>query len=50
LRGRERRALVVKAPPAERAAVIGAVGEAVRRVAEARVHAGVALSVDVDPQ
>jgi primosomal protein N' (replication factor Y) len=50
LRGRERRALVVKAPPAERAAVIAEVGAAVRRVAEARMHAGVALSVDVDPQ
>jgi primosomal protein N' (replication factor Y) len=50
LRGRERRAIVVKAPPAERAAVIARVGEAVRRVAQAREHAGVAFSVDVDPQ
>jgi primosomal protein N' (replication factor Y) len=50
LRGRERRAIVVKAPPSQRAAVVAEVGEAVRRIAEARVHAGVALSVDVDPQ
>jgi primosomal protein N' (replication factor Y) (superfamily II helicase) len=48
LRGRERQVLVVKA--AERRAAVQAVGEAVRRVASARVHAGVNFSVDVDPQ
>jgi len=50
LRGRERRVLVVKAPPARRAAVIGSVGEAVRSVATGRTHANVNFSVDVDPQ
>jgi primosomal protein N' (replication factor Y) (superfamily II helicase) len=50
LRGRERQAIVVKATPGERARVIGQVGEAVQRVAAERAHAGVALSVDVDPQ
>jgi primosomal protein N' (replication factor Y) len=48
LRGRERRVLVVKAP--ERRLAVHAVGEAVRRVASARTHAGVSFSVDVDPQ
>jgi primosomal protein N' (replication factor Y) len=48
LRGRERRVLVVKA--AERRPAVRAVGEAVRRVAGAREHAGVNFSVDVDPQ
>ena len=50
LRGRERQAIVVKATPGERTAVIGRVGKAVQRVAAERAHAGVALSVDVDPQ
>jgi primosomal protein N' (replication factor Y) len=50
LRGRERRQLVVKAPPANRSAVIRRVGEAVQRVAAARAHGGVSFSVDVDPQ
>jgi primosomal protein N' (replication factor Y) (superfamily II helicase) len=48
LRGRERQVLVVKA--AERRPAVHAVGEAVRRVAAARGHAGVSFSVDVDPQ
>jgi primosomal protein N' (replication factor Y) len=48
LRGRERQALIVKA--AERRAAVQAVGEAVRRVAGTRAHAGVNFSVDVDPQ
>jgi primosomal protein N' (replication factor Y) len=48
LRGRERQVLVVKAP--ERRPAVHAVGEAVRRVAAAREHAGVSFSVDVDPQ
>ncbi|HSZ06175.1 MAG TPA: primosomal protein N' [Solirubrobacteraceae bacterium] len=48
LRGRERQVLVVKA--GERRGAVETVGEAVRRVAEARVHAGVNFSVDVDPQ
>jgi primosomal protein N' (replication factor Y) len=50
LRGRERQVLVVKAPAASRSAVIRRVGVAVQRTAEARVHAGVNFSVDVDPQ
>jgi primosomal protein N' (replication factor Y) (superfamily II helicase) len=48
LRGRERQVLVVKAP--ERRAAVHAVGEAVREIADARVHPGVNFSVDVDPQ
>jgi len=48
LRGRERQVLVVKA--AERRPAVHAVGEAVRRVAATREHAGVSFSVDVDPQ
>ncbi|MGH2903503.1 MAG: replication restart helicase PriA, partial [Solirubrobacteraceae bacterium] len=48
LRGRERQVLVVKA--AERRLAVHAVGEAVRRVAASREHAGVSFSVDVDPQ
>jgi primosomal protein N' (replication factor Y) len=48
LRGRERQVLMVKA--AERRPAVHAVGEAVRRVAAAREHAGVSFSVDVDPQ
>jgi primosomal protein N' (replication factor Y) len=48
LRGRERHALVVKA--AERRDAVGAVGEAVQRVAAARAGTGVSFSVDVDPQ
>jgi primosomal protein N' (replication factor Y) (superfamily II helicase) len=48
LRGRERQVLMVKA--AERRPVVRAVGEAVRRVAHGRGHAGVNFSVDVDPQ
>jgi hypothetical protein len=41
---------VVKVDPAARAAIVGQVGRAVQRVAARRAHAGVALSVDVDPQ
>jgi primosomal protein N' len=48
LRGRERRALIVKAD--ERRAAVRAVGEAVRLAAADRAHAGVSFSVDVDPQ
>jgi primosomal protein N' (replication factor Y) (superfamily II helicase) len=48
LRGRERQVLVVKA--AERRPAVQAVGEVVQRIASAREHAGVNLSVDVDPQ
>jgi primosomal protein N' (replication factor Y) len=48
LRGRERHVLIVKA--AERRGAVGAVGEAVQRVAGERSHAGVSFSVDVDPQ
>jgi primosomal protein N' (replication factor Y) (superfamily II helicase) len=48
LRGRERQVLVVKT--GERRLAVHAVGEAVRRVAAAREHAGVSFSVDVDPQ
>jgi primosomal protein N' (replication factor Y) len=48
LRGRERQVLIVKAT--ERRPAVHAVGEAVRRVAAAREHAGVSFSVDVDPQ
>jgi primosomal protein N' (replication factor Y) (superfamily II helicase) len=48
LRGRERQVLIVKA--AERRPAVHAVGEAVRRVAATREHAGVSFSVDVDPQ
>jgi primosomal protein N' (replication factor Y) len=50
LRGRERQAIVLKAPPSERQAVVAEVGDAVRRLAAERTHAGVSLSVDVDPQ
>jgi primosomal protein N' (replication factor Y) (superfamily II helicase) len=50
LRGRERQVLVVKAPPANRSAVIRSIGEAVQRVATVREHSGVSFSVDVDPQ
>jgi len=50
LRGRERQVLVVKALPASRSQLISHVNEAVQRVADAREHAGVAFSVDVDPQ
>jgi primosomal protein N' (replication factor Y) len=48
LRGRERQVLLVKA--AERRSAVAAIGEAVRRVAAMREHAGVNFSVDVDPQ
>jgi primosomal protein N' (replication factor Y) len=48
LRGRERFVVMVKA--GERRAAVCAVGEAVRRVADSRAHAGVSFSVDVDPQ
>ena len=48
LRGRERSVLVVKAT--ERRPAVRAVDAAVRRVADARDHAGVNFSVDVDPQ
>jgi primosomal protein N' (replication factor Y) (superfamily II helicase) len=48
LRGRERSVLVVKA--SERRPAVRAVDLAVRRVADARAHAGVSIGVDVDPQ
>jgi primosomal protein N' (replication factor Y) len=48
LRGRERRAVVLKAPPHARAQAIARVGETVSRAA-AR-HAGTSFAVDVDPQ
>ncbi len=48
LRGRERRALVVKA--SERRPAVRAVGEAVQFAAAARAHTGVSFSVDVNPQ
>ena len=48
LRGRERSQLVVKA--ADRAAATAEVDAAVRAVAGAKEHRGVAFSVDVDPQ
>jgi primosomal protein N' (replication factor Y) (superfamily II helicase) len=48
LRGRERRALVIKA--SERRPAVRMAGEAVARVAEANVHTSVHFSVDVDPQ
>lgn len=50
LRGSERQALVVKAPPNARSTVIQRVGEAVQRAAASRAHRGVSFSVDVDPQ
>jgi primosomal protein N' (replication factor Y) len=50
LRGRERRSLVVKAAPGKRESAIAQVGQAVQELAESRAHAGVSLSVDVDPQ
>jgi primosomal protein N' (replication factor Y) (superfamily II helicase) len=53
LRARERSLLVVKAsgpPQGERRRAVAAVGEAVRRAAGDRSHAGVSFSVDVDPQ
>jgi primosomal protein N' (replication factor Y) len=48
LRGQERRMVVVKTP--DRRPAVSAVGEAVARLARAREHRGVSLSVDVDPQ
>jgi primosomal protein N' (replication factor Y) len=48
LRGRERQALIVKAP--ERHPAVEAVGDAVAGLAAARTHRKVAFSVDVDPQ
>jgi primosomal protein N' (replication factor Y) len=48
LRGRERFVVMVKA--GERRPAVNAVGEAMRRLAGTRVHAGVNFSVDVDPQ
>lgn len=50
LRGRERQAIVLKAPPARRTAVVEQIGEAVQRLAGARGFGDLALSVDVDPQ
>ncbi len=55
LRGQERQVLVVKAPPANRSALIRGIGEAVQRVAGARASSRrartrVSYSVDVDPQ
>jgi primosomal protein N' (replication factor Y) (superfamily II helicase) len=48
LRGRERAQVVIKAT--DRAAAVRAVGIAVDAAAADRAHAGVAFSVDVDPQ
>jgi primosomal protein N' (replication factor Y) len=48
LRGRERQVLVVKA--LGRAGAVRAVGSAVDSVAASGSHAGVSISVDVDPQ
>ncbi len=48
LRGRERQALIVKAP--ERAPVVSAIDAAVQRVSADRSHGGVSFAVDVDPQ
>ncbi len=50
LRGKERQALVVKAPVEIRSQAIRQIGETVARVAALREHAGVAFGVDVDPQ
>ena len=50
LRARERQAIVLKAFPAQRSAVVEQVGQAVQRLAEARGYGDLALSVDVDPQ
>jgi primosomal protein N' (replication factor Y) len=50
LRGRERHALVLKAPPEARGDVVRRVGAAVERLARARHHSHVSFSVDVDPQ
>ncbi|HEX3520001.1 MAG TPA: primosomal protein N' [Solirubrobacteraceae bacterium] len=48
LRGRERQVLVVKTD--DRRSAVQAVGAAVQALADARAHAGVSFSVDVDPQ
>jgi len=48
LRGQERQVLVIKAR--DRRPAVSAVGAAVARLAADRVHRGVSLSVDVDPQ
>jgi len=48
LRGRERYVLVVKS--AERRGAVRTVGAAVSDLAGSRAHAGVSISVDVDPQ
>ena len=48
LRGRERRALLLKA--SDREGTVRAVDEAVRAIAPAREHTGVSFSVDVEPQ
>jgi primosomal protein N' (replication factor Y) len=48
LRGRERRALVIKA--ANRSETVRQIGDAVQRAASSRSHARVSFSVDVDPQ
>ncbi len=50
VRGRERRRLLIKAPLDARTATVDAVREAVELAASERRLAGVALSVDVDPQ
>ncbi|HUB74118.1 MAG TPA: primosomal protein N' [Solirubrobacteraceae bacterium] len=47
LRARERYVVLVKA--AQRAGAVQAVGAAVSELAETRAHAGVSISVDVDP-
>ncbi len=48
LRGRERRALVIKA--SQRQPAVRAVGTAVQELASGRAHRDVSFSVDVDPQ
>jgi primosomal protein N' (replication factor Y) len=48
LRGRERRALLLKA--SERVGTVRALDEALRELATSRAHPGVSFSVDVDPQ
>jgi primosomal protein N' (replication factor Y) len=50
LRGRDRFQLVIKIDPAERAAVVAAIGRAVDVVAADKAHKAAAFSVDVDPQ
>jgi primosomal protein N' (replication factor Y) len=50
LKGRDRAQIMVKAPLAERAAVVRAVRRAVEEVSSDRAHRDASYSVDVDPQ